>query len=320
LQFSPRDQTYLTMLRRLHAAGIPTVSVFLSGRPLWVNPELNASDAFVAAWLPGSEGEGIADVLFRAADGKVAFDFTGRLSFAWPATAMPVTFDPAGRAHGALYGDGFGLDYHHAVPAGPTLAEEPHIPPQFDAPLGSLFFAGHATAPWTMFVADGDAEVHVATRRQASPHGAVSVSLDPVGAAVSWNGRQGGMLTVSGRASDMRARADEGASLHIRYRIDVPPNGPVSIGMRCSADPLCGSAQGAMLDVTETFATAPRGVWQTLAIPLSCWRQFPGVRSVYAPFAVATPGKFAMTIADIRVVPGDPGAVAQCPAPKDTPH
>ena len=45
--------------------------VFLSGRPLWVNPELNASDAFVAAWLPGSEGEGVADVLFRAADGTV---------------------------------------------------------------------------------------------------------------------------------------------------------------------------------------------------------------------------------------------------------
>ena len=39
------------------------VSIFLSGRPLWVNPELNASDAFVAAWLPGSEGGGIADVI-----------------------------------------------------------------------------------------------------------------------------------------------------------------------------------------------------------------------------------------------------------------
>ncbi len=39
--------------------GIPVVSVFLSGRPMWTNPEINNSDAFVAAWLPGSEGGGV---------------------------------------------------------------------------------------------------------------------------------------------------------------------------------------------------------------------------------------------------------------------
>ena len=48
------------------------VAVFLSGRPLWVNRELNAADAFVAAWLPGTEGGGVADVLFKTATGKVA--------------------------------------------------------------------------------------------------------------------------------------------------------------------------------------------------------------------------------------------------------
>ena len=55
----------LAQLRRLQRAGIRTVTVFLSGRPLWVKPELDASDAFVAAWLPGTEGGGIADVLDR---------------------------------------------------------------------------------------------------------------------------------------------------------------------------------------------------------------------------------------------------------------
>jgi beta-glucosidase len=60
--------------------GIPVVTVLLSGRPLVVNRELALSRAFVAAWLPGSEGAGVADVLFGA------HDFTGRLSFSWPAT------------------------------------------------------------------------------------------------------------------------------------------------------------------------------------------------------------------------------------------
>ena len=63
------------LLRRLKAAGLPIVTVFLSGRPLWVNRELNATDAFVAAWLPGSEGRAVAEVLPRASDGSVAYDF-----------------------------------------------------------------------------------------------------------------------------------------------------------------------------------------------------------------------------------------------------
>ena len=62
LEYSPADKKDLELLRKLKAAGIPTVSIFLSGRPMWVNPELNATDAFVAAFLPGGEGGGVADV------------------------------------------------------------------------------------------------------------------------------------------------------------------------------------------------------------------------------------------------------------------
>ena len=80
----------LRLLRKFKKAGIPTLSVFISGRPLWVNPELNTSDAFIAAWLPGSEGGGIADVTFAAQDGSPRFDFSGRLSYSWPASAAQV--------------------------------------------------------------------------------------------------------------------------------------------------------------------------------------------------------------------------------------
>jgi beta-glucosidase len=71
----------LAILRRVAAAGIPVVTVFLSGRPLVADPEIDASAAFVAAWLPGSEGAGVSDVLF----GDAAFH--GRLSFPWPGAA-----------------------------------------------------------------------------------------------------------------------------------------------------------------------------------------------------------------------------------------
>lgn len=90
-------------IRAIRAKGIPVVTVLVSGRPLVVNQELGESSAFVAAWLPGSEGAGVADVLFGA------HDFQGRLSFAWPASVHGATAEA--RSREALYPRGYGLSY-----------------------------------------------------------------------------------------------------------------------------------------------------------------------------------------------------------------
>jgi beta-glucosidase len=102
----PRDRE---LLRRLHAAGVPVVAVFLSGRPMWVNPELNASDAFVAAWLPGTEGGGVADLLFRAADGSIAHHFTGKLAYSWPRWPDRPAPNRGDSDYDPLFPFGFGL-------------------------------------------------------------------------------------------------------------------------------------------------------------------------------------------------------------------
>ena len=94
-QMHPED---LATIRTIAGRGIPVVAVLLSGRPLVVTAELAASAAFVAAWWPGSEGAGVADVLFGD------HDFTGRLPFPWPAR-MGET--PA--AMGELFPRGYGL-------------------------------------------------------------------------------------------------------------------------------------------------------------------------------------------------------------------
>ena len=309
LEYSPGDKTDLAILRRLHAAGVPTVSIFISGRPLWVNPEINASDAFVAAWLPGSEGEGVADVLFRAPQGSVPFDFTGRLAFSWPATAMPVTFDSGaqvgGRVTGALYANGFGLDYRDGSRAAVRLGEEARVSPNFKAPRGSLFHAAHPTAPWSLFLADGGDEVHLTNSRQASPHGAVSVALAPAGAIAYWSGTQPGMLRISGRASDMRRRASDGEVIEVHYRVDHAPAGRVSLGMRC-ADPQCGTERGAMVDVTKTFWAARIGrMGKPHAFP--CPASSDGCRPLSRwkyPFALEASGEFGMTISEVQVLSG----------------
>jgi len=74
-EMHPED---IATIENIRARGIPVVTVMVCGRPLVVEKELDASDAFVVAWLPGSEGQGVADVLFGD------FDIQGKLSVSWP--------------------------------------------------------------------------------------------------------------------------------------------------------------------------------------------------------------------------------------------
>src|SRR5882762_2062091 len=92
----------LALLKRLRQGGIPVVAVFLTGRVRGVTPELDASNAFAVAWLPGTEGGGIADVLFRKSNGEVNFPITGKLSYAWPRGG-------AGSSDSPLFPYGYGL-------------------------------------------------------------------------------------------------------------------------------------------------------------------------------------------------------------------
>ncbi|WP_438017040.1 glycoside hydrolase family 3 protein [Sorangium sp. So ce315] len=101
-RFHPGDLQVLQAIRTA-APDLPIVTVFVSGRPLHVNKELNLSDAFVAAWLPGSEGGGVADVLFGA------HEFQGKLSFSWPKTECQKINRHDANEGEALFPYGFGL-------------------------------------------------------------------------------------------------------------------------------------------------------------------------------------------------------------------
>jgi beta-glucosidase len=111
IEYQAGERRDLKLLRRLRAQHIPLVSVFLSGRPLAMDAEIDTSDAFVAAWLPGSEGGGIADLLIGDARGAARHDFTGTLSFAWPASAPPLPPSSPARAADARFALGYGLRY-----------------------------------------------------------------------------------------------------------------------------------------------------------------------------------------------------------------
>ena len=116
----------LAMLEELKGQNIPVISIFTTGRPLWVNKELNASNAFVAVWLPGSEGAGIADVIFKAANGEINHDFTGKLSFSWPKQSDQLVLNRGDENYDPLFAYGFGLNYQVTDTLGDNLDTSDH--------------------------------------------------------------------------------------------------------------------------------------------------------------------------------------------------
>ncbi len=103
LHLSPAD---VQLVERVKSAGVPVVTVLLSGRPLILGSAMNASDALIAAWLPGTEGQGIADVLFGD------FKPTGTLPRPWPRNNGG-TATAGGNSSGSdtLFPNGFSLNH-----------------------------------------------------------------------------------------------------------------------------------------------------------------------------------------------------------------
>ena len=106
LELDPDD---VATVKKVKQSGLPTVVVLISGRPMILEPILEVADAIVAAWLPGSEGDGVADVLF----GK--YNPSGKLSHSWPKSMaqIPINVGPKGEKpkESPLFEYGSGLSY-----------------------------------------------------------------------------------------------------------------------------------------------------------------------------------------------------------------
>jgi len=288
LEFQAGDKEALAMLRKFKAAGIPVVSVFLSGRPLWVNPELNASDAFVAAFLPGTEGEGVADVLVGDAAGKPRTDFHGTLSYSWPKTAAQFTLNVGEKDYDPLFGLGYGLTYAHGGSV-PQLSEVSGVDPS----LGntSIFFAkGRVPAPFTYRT---DPTI------TATP--VDSATLQEGAIRLNWaDGKEGSASVISPASMNLLREVNADVQLQITYRVDRAPAAPVQLRL--------GSAK---VDGNALFDKAGPE-WHTVKVPLACFQSHGGdMANVTTPFALTTSGPFTISIADLRLAADPAGSI--CP-------
>lgn len=309
-QEDPRD---LRLLQQLQSEGVPVVAVLLTGRPLWMNAELNASDAFVVAWLPGSEGGGIADVLIADAEDEVRYDFHGRLSFDWPNKDLNAN-DPALPVDDILFEYGYGLSY--AEPG--QVGDLDETPVGKSDSLDRLIFGGTARDPWQTFIGDEMAwETDVRGSQASTMLGELQIRTfdrrkqeDSI--ELMWSGTGDSASQVYWRSAEVRdlsSITSRGGYLVLDMQVVELPQSDVTLRVDCDY-PCSGE-----IDLTATLAGAPTKQWQVYAIPLSCFAEKGAdLTKVSSPAVVTTNAAMTLRISEIALrVTMPAGAVQICP-------
>jgi beta-glucosidase len=310
VEYSPGDTSDLELIRRLHGQGVPVVAVFLSGRPLWVNPQINAADAFVAAWLPGTEGGGIADVLFRAPDGSVPHDLHGKLSFSWPLTPQQTAVNRGDRAR-PLFPYGYGLKDGDKGNL-PKLPEDGGTTTSSVTNTRVFFAAGQPGSGWR-WVAGVD------TRLMDVPSGvgvvegvrmsATDRAIQEDARQISWSGKGTASVGLVSRMPINLQRETNGQlSLGFDYKVEHAPTSNVTVEMACG--PGCKGP----VDLTRSFTGATAGQWGHVKVPLQCFANAGAhMDAIAQPFGLSSTGQFGLSVANIRLETGTDALISCTP-------
>lgn len=317
----------LKAIRTAKAAGLKVVTVFFSGRPMYINEEINLSDAVIAAWLPGTEAGGITDVLYRVNQ----VDFTGRLSFSWPNTKCSTAINRASPhipnytrpefeqdingKHKPLFPYGYGLSYATTKRTKDlnrlVLDSREYGCGQKDSDLASLPLEVYGKASGGEFVLRISGEKNkwspISVPAEANTIDQGDVSATPINyqgqydaVNVKFDGDSGAQVYVQyedekgqNNASYLSAQS----TLQFDIRVKQRPSKTLTLAQHCVYPCRAGIIINKQLPkVSDT--------WTTMKIPLKC---FAGNGMNYerlnTPLLFFTNGKAEFDLADIRLVP-----------------
>lgn len=315
LTYQRGNKADLALLQSLQDKGIPVVSVFISGRPMWVNPEINASDAFVAAWLPGSEGQGIADVLFKTQNEKVDHDFKGTLSFSWPATPTQIV-NQHDTSETPLFEYGYGLTYAKAAPNLATLEET--VQTDENATLGQYnLYVGQVQKPWAIAAGQPGNQSALTSSVLETADMAVRtldrfVQEDAL--TLQWtSGNPAEFGLYSPFPEDLIRYEEANASIEFDYKVLSDAIGQLSLKVQCLDNCNATLPIGDVMNKWFDYDTPEN--WATASIALSCLKEKgANFDKVMAPFILESQGPTHIAISNIRLVPnGGSSAKLTCP-------
>ena len=288
------------LIESLNARGIPVVAVFLTGSPMWVNDILNDSDAFVVSWLPGSEGQGVADVLLADSQGNVQFDFVGKLPMPWPALDVNAA-DRDLPVDEFMFPVGYGLSVKDELAWSPVSEQLIGA----DNSLDQEVFKGGPRGNWQLFTGDpSDWAVEATGSRSQSSTGSVVVeSIDRVvqedARRLTFTGADDRLSVVymqSEYPTDLTDLDEAGGALVIDFRVVEKPTEQVNLRMDCKY-PCSGSVR-----FTKVLLDVPIGEWTQKSIPTACFAN-DGVQlgQVNTAFVLATEGDITLDISEIKL-------------------
>ena len=302
LEYQRGNKKDLALLKKLKQQGIKVVSVFISGRPMWVNAELNASDAFVAAWLPGTEGHGVAEVLLTDADNKMKNDFVGKLSFSWPKSAEQTATNHYDANYQPLFKFGYGLTYQDHVIIEDNLDESVQVTQDKLADL--VIFAGAANMPWKMQLTSGKSNSDINSSKQT--FGAMTVqSEDKVvqedARRISFDGSEyASIALVSNFPEDLRAYIEASSTLNFSIKITGDSSDNLNLALACEQHCQNSMALSELVPSTESKG------WHDVAIDLQCFKKA-GVdfSQVVSPFNLNATSAAKVSFANVVIVPNN---------------
>ncbi len=296
----------LALLKSLSEKGIPVVSVFISGRPLWVNKEINASDAFVAAWLPGTEGAGIADLLIHSANNTTNYDFQGRLSFSWPNLVTQAKLNTGQADYQPLFAYGYGLNYTDSSEPLGTLTES-NLRQESDQLEEAWVFVSREISPWNILLKDeGQPPVTVSGNTASSgvDTNLTMSSIDHISQEdarqIIWKGiRTASASFVSEYPQDLSDYLTQDASLEFSLKVNQPITADVDLSVSC-VEP-CSNP----ISLTEYLSALQLNRWEEVSIPLNCLvDKSVGMSQVTDVFTLTSSNALDLSLGDIKLVPG----------------
>lgn len=300
LEFQRGNKTDLALLKQLKAQGIKVVTLFVSGRPMWVNPELNQSDAFVALWLPGSEGDAVADVILQKAHGGVQYDFNGKLSFSWPNSPSQTAVN-RGDKQTPLFAYGYGLSYGDKTTA-PVFAEDSGA--SANQVQSIVLFERAPKSPWQFVLQSGKESSPVIASVQnlgGLQYKAVDKVVQEDARSLQFSGKAAeGLLLLSNFPRDLRSSIEQKSALRFEIKLRSPLTGALTVGMRCGD--LNGAPCHGAVDVKPLLKAEQS--WQSISIDLRCFQQ-QGVdfSRIAQSFSLESASKAHIELGKVELVP-----------------
>lgn len=290
----------LAVLNRVSGKGKPVVTILLSGRPLYVNRELNRSDAFVAAWLPGTEGGGIADLLVKS-----RYTFTGKLSFSWPAAPCQTPLNVGDASYAPLFAFGYGLQAQDQVTV-PALPEQTIVscrnPDIANQPLN--VFVARDIDPYNGFIGSSENwnlllndDPSATTSLSAIEARISDVNAQQDARDIIWKGTEAAIFYFEGPQRNLTNYRNADGALVFDTKITQAPTGQVNIATDC------GYPCTSVVTVTNIFRQRADGTKKVIKIPLACFGNLDFTR-VNVPLNVNTSGQMKAAFANVRWVPG----------------